>query len=223
MEVNLYSRTRGVNRFKGLAATMRMLAEHGVRVPGADELCAWVEKAPKLSNPALEEAVAAGGGAGLQKALEWSRAVNAAIAAMGDNSRPFPGCREALAADPCADGHRRCFQRQQRGFGGRMDAATALSSIWTSFWARTQAPRRPAFRRFLPRAMRPGHVLMVGDALGDLAAAQHADALFYPILVGKEKTSWERLVSEALPRFLAGTFAGAYQEQLLAEQREILK
>ena len=35
MEVNLYSRTRGVNRFKGLAATMRMLAEHGVRVPGA--------------------------------------------------------------------------------------------------------------------------------------------------------------------------------------------
>ena len=55
------------------------------------------------------------------------------------------------------------------------------------------------------------------------AAAQHADALFYPILVGKEKTSWERLVSEALPRFLAGTFAGAYQEQLLAEQREILK
>lgn len=69
MEVNLYSRTRGVNRFKGLAATMRMLAEHGVRVPGADELCAWVEKAPKLSNPALEEAVAAGGGAGLQKAL----------------------------------------------------------------------------------------------------------------------------------------------------------
>ena len=83
MEVNLYSRTRGVNRFKGLAATMRMLAEHGVRVPGADELCTWVEKAPKLSNPALEEAVAAGGGAGLQKALEWSRAVNAAIAAMG--------------------------------------------------------------------------------------------------------------------------------------------
>ena len=60
MEVNLYSRTRGVNRFKGLAATMRMLAEHGVRVPGADELCTWVEKAPKLSNPALEEAVAAG-------------------------------------------------------------------------------------------------------------------------------------------------------------------
>ena len=56
MEVNLYSRTRGVNRFKGLAATMRMLAEHGVRVPGADELCAWVDKAPKLSNPAAARA-----------------------------------------------------------------------------------------------------------------------------------------------------------------------
>lgn len=68
----------------------------------------------------------------------------------------------------------------------------------------------------------PGHVLMVGDALGDLAAAQHADALFYPILVGKEKRAGAPCL-EVLPRFLAGTFAGAYQEQLLAEQREILK
>ena len=51
MEVNLYSRTRGVNRFKGLAATMRMLAEHGVRVPGADELCTWVEKGPQAFKP----------------------------------------------------------------------------------------------------------------------------------------------------------------------------
>lgn len=101
MEVNLYSRTRGVNRFKGLAATMRMLAEHGVRVPGADELCTWVEKAPKLSNPALEEAVAAGGGAGLQKALEWSRAVNAAIAAMGDDSRPFPAAERPWRRSMC--------------------------------------------------------------------------------------------------------------------------
>ena len=72
-----------------------------------------------------------------------------------------------------------------------------------------------------PRAQRGDNGCIGADGL--LAAAQHADALFYPILVGKEKTSWERLVSEALPRFLAGTFAGAYQEQLLAEQREILK
>ena len=59
--------------------------------------------------------------------------------------------------------------------------------------------------------------------MGDLAAAQHANALFYPILVGKEKESWDRLVNEALPRFLAGTYAGEYQEQMLALQREILR
>ena len=222
MEVNLYSRTRGVNRFKGLAATMRMLAEHGVRVPGADELCAWVEKAPKLSNPALEEAVAAGGGAGLQKALEWSRAVNAAIAAMGDNSRPFPGCREALAAIhvltdtavvSSANSEALAEEWTRHGLVQHMDVVLGQDA----------GTKEACLSALSAKGYAPGHVLMVGDALGDLAAAQHADALFYPILVGKEKTSWERLVSEALPRFLAGTFAGAYQEQLLAEQREILK
>ncbi|MFQ9680156.1 MAG: hypothetical protein ACLRZH_08740 [Ruthenibacterium lactatiformans] len=120
MEVNLYSRTRGVNRFKGLAATMRMLAEHGVRVPGADELCTWVEKAPAFK-PGAGGSRCGRRRRGPAKALEWSRAVNAAIAAMGDDRGRFPAA-ERPGGDPCADGHRRCFQRQQRGFGGRMDA-----------------------------------------------------------------------------------------------------
>ena len=36
------------------------------------------------------------------------------------------------------------------------------------------------------------HVLMIGDAPGDLDAAEKNDVLYYPILVGKEKFSWDR-------------------------------
>lgn len=222
MEVNLYSRTRGINRFKGLASTLRMLSRMEVQVPGTAELCTWVEHAPKLSNPALEQAIAAGGGIGLQKALEWSRAVNEAVAAMGDDSRPFPGCREALAA-----------------IHAKTDTAVvssanseALAEEWTRHGlvehmdivlGQDAGTKEACLVALSAKGYAPGHVLMVGDALGDLDAAQHANALFYPILVGKEKMSWDRLVSDALPRFLAGTFAGSYQDQLLAEQREILK
>ena len=99
-----------------------------------------------------------------------------------------------------------------------------MSSIWTSFGGQDAGTKEACLSALSAKGYAPGHVLMVGDAPGDLAAAQHADALFYPILVGKEKNgAGSALSPEALPRFLAGTFAGAYQEQLLAEQREILK
>ncbi len=222
MEVNLYSRTRGVNRFKGLAATLHMLEQRGVCVPHAQELIHWADTAPKLSNPALEQAVAAGGGEGLAQALEWSRAVNAAVAAMGDDSKPFPGCAGALA--------------RVHEYADTAVVSSANSEALAEEWTRHRladhmdvvlgqdaGTKEACLTALSAKGYAAKHVLMVGDALGDLAAAQHAGALFYPILVGSEEMSWNRLVDEALPRFLAGTFDGDYQEMLLKEQRAILK
>ena len=61
------------------------------------------------------------------------------------------------------------------------------------------------------------HVLMIGDAPGDLNAAQTVGALFYPINPGKEESSWERFLNEACDIFLNGEYAGAYEKKLIAE------
>ena len=58
---------------------------------------------------------------------------------------------------------------------------------------------------------------MIGDAPGDLKAAKEAGALFFPILPGREDESWHKFYDEGFPRFLGNTFAGEYQEALLAE------
>jgi hypothetical protein len=57
---------------------------------------------------------------------------------------------------------------------------------------------------------------MVGDALGDRKAAEANGALFYPIDPGREDESWQRFHDEALPRFFAGTYAGAYMTERIA-------
>ena len=44
----------------------------------------------------------------------------------------------------------------------------------------------------------PQHVLMIGDAPGDLDAARANGALFYPIIPGQEEHSRQRLGEEAL-------------------------
>ena len=61
---------------------------------------------------------------------------------------------------------------------------------------------------------RPGRVLMIGDAPGDLAAAQEAGTLFYPVIPGREDEAWRCFHDEACDRFLGGTYAGAYADGL---------
>jgi len=61
------------------------------------------------------------------------------------------------------------------------------------------------------------HMLMVGDALGDMKAAKANGALFYPINPGGETESWKRFHDEALGRFLDGTYAGDYEKRLFDE------
>ncbi len=66
-----------------------------------------------------------------------------------------------------------------------------------------------------PEKYERDHVLMVGDAPGDLAAARANDALFYPIMPGEEDASWQRFYEEAVPRFFAGRYKGAYMDGLV--------
>jgi phosphoglycolate phosphatase-like HAD superfamily hydrolase len=61
------------------------------------------------------------------------------------------------------------------------------------------------------------HILMIGDAPGDLKAARANDALFYPINPGHEEESWQRFREEAVQKFLAEEYAGAYEAKLIEE------
>ena len=58
---------------------------------------------------------------------------------------------------------------------------------------------------------------MIGDAPGDLKAAEKNGVFFYPILVGKEDCSWDRLRTEAISKLMDGSFGGEYQEKLKRE------
>ena len=61
------------------------------------------------------------------------------------------------------------------------------------------------------------HVLMIGDAPGDMEAAKANDVLFYPILPGNEVESWKRFHDEVFDEFLNGRYAGDYEAGRIAE------
>ena len=96
-EVNLYTMTRGINRFKGLALALREIDEKYKRIDGVDELENWVATAPALSNDGVKAAIEAGGGEVFRKALSWSVKVNESINALPfDVKKPFDGVLERL-------------------------------------------------------------------------------------------------------------------------------
>ena len=218
--VNLYSKSRGINRFPALIEALDWLGrrpevrarEIAIHVPPG--LVAWIGRETKLANPALKREVEATGDADLRQALAWSEAVNESIAGMVRGVPPFPFVRQCLeklqgradvlvvSATPNEALEREWQEHEIAGFA----RAICGQEIGTKKETLAAARRYP-----------PGQTLMIGDAPGDYQAARANDALFFPINPGGEDSSWQRLFEEGRDRFFAGKFAGDYQQQLLAE------
>ncbi len=220
--VNLYSKWRGINRFPALTMTFDLLAEwdevkkREVKIPQVDSLREWIEKETKLGNPALERAVQESNDPVLVRALKWSTAVNDTIANLVRGVPPFPFVRESLetvqgqadmivvSATPCEALDREWEEH---------DIAKYVKVIA----GQEMGNKKEHLAMAIEGRYERNHVLMIGDAPGDMKAARANDALFYPINPWKEDASWERFNTEAFAKFIDGQYAGEYEEKLIAE------
>ena len=86
--VNLYSKTRGVNRFVALLEAFKLLAERkevkarGMQLMDLTPVAEWVAKETKLGNPTLERYAAEVNDPIIDLTLRWSKKVNEDIAGM---------------------------------------------------------------------------------------------------------------------------------------------
>ncbi len=228
--VNLYSTTRGANRFKAVLRSLELCASRAdiaarkVNVPRLASLTNWVDRESKLGNPQLADEINRTANDELQRVMAWSLDVNTSVEKIVRDVPPFPGvvsCLEKMRgkadvivvsqtpaealvrewADQQIDGFVSLIAGQELGTKSEHLAATA---------------GQPGTR------YKKDRVLMIGDAPGDLKAAQSVGALFLPILPGDEERSWARFESEGLDRFFGETFAGEYQTMLLEEFSSVL-
>ena len=99
--VNLYSKTRGINRFPALSNALELLRNRPeviarqVQVPDSEAVDEWISRESKLGNASLEAEVK-GGNEGLQQVFEWSNAVNDAVLDIVHGVPPFPLVRECF-------------------------------------------------------------------------------------------------------------------------------
>jgi len=218
--VNLYSKSRGINRFPALVEVLEWLQKRpevrarGVEIRVPESLRQWMKGETKLGNPALKKAVEADGDPDLKRTLEWSEAVNRTVAGMVRGVPPFPYVRESL-------------QKLSDKADIMVVSATpqeALEREWdehdlTQYVLAICGQEIGTKKESLGAAAKypEGRTLMIGDAPGDHQAAVANGAMFFPVNPGAEEASWRRFYEEGIDRFLSGTFAGEYEASLLAE------
>lgn len=225
--VNLYSRWRGGNRWPSLVRVLDLLAqreevkERGFSVPATDRLKEFLASGRPQSDAGLRQWAGAHPHADFDRALGWSQAVNDAIAAMVHGVPPFPFVGDCLVA----------MKNQADLMVVSATPVEALEREWSEHGLAAHmgliAGQELGSKQQHLELMAGGryakdHVLLVGDAPADRDAAHAAGALFYPINPGAEAASWKRLRDEAAGKFFAGTYAGAYEADLITAFEKLL-
>jgi len=225
---DLFSKTRGANRHK---TTKRILTEllpshpmtkaRQFEVPQFPHYFAWVEDEDSLLSNAglaqkIEQTTDPEAKDQLQHALRWSEKVNEAIKDIVKNMPPFPYVQASL-------------EKMQKSADVIVVSSTpceALTREWqehdiadyVDLIAGQEMGKKKQHLDYATNGRyENNHVLMIGDAPGDMDAARANNALFYPVMPGREVESWQRFHDEAFDKFINDKYAGDYEQQLIAE------
>jgi HAD superfamily hydrolase (TIGR01549 family) len=225
---DLFSKTRGANRhitakriISELLPSHPMVKTRNFKVPQYPHYFKWVEDPNSLlSNEGLKMAIDAASSneekKELEHALAWSKRVNWSIKEIVKNIPPFPMVRESLEK-----------------LSGKVDMIVvsstpteALQREWeehniASYMSVIAGQEMGKKNEHLQMAAsgkyEEDHILMIGDAPGDMKAAKVNNALFYPIIPGEEEKAWERFYNEGIDKFLNEEYKGDYEQELIYE------
>ena len=224
--VNLYSKWRGTNRFPALIKVFDLLREwpevlkRNVEIPIAQPLRDWINRESKLGNPALKAEVERTDNPVLKQVLAWSNAVNATIADIVSGIPPFP-----YVCD--------CLKKISEWADIIVCSGTpgeALTREWEEnniagyplCIAGQEMGKKKEHLQLVCGKYQEGHVLMVGDAPGDMEAAKANNLPFYPINPAHEEYSWELFHKVVTNKFYNGNYTADYEEKLIDEFNKLL-
>ena len=175
--VNLYSKWRGINRFLALIKTFELLRDwpeamrRGVGIPEVPTLQAWIDSGAPLANASLKAEADRTDDPILRKTLEWSEAVNRSIADIVEGIPPFPYFRESVErVQTKADII--CVSATPGEALAREWAEHDIARYAAVIAGQEMGSKKEHLKLAAGDKYQKDHVLMIGDAPGDMAAAR---------------------------------------------------
>ena len=190
----------------------------GLEAPWAGDVIVENKNLYKLSNESLKRQIEKyPDSISLKKALLWSNDVNESITKLPEEKiLPYEKVKDAL------------IYAHQKADIAIVSSANlkAVLDEWTRHkliehtdivLAQDSGTKDYCISKLLEKGYDTNNVLMCGDALGDLKAAQKNNVMFYPIRVNHEKESWEEFIDIALNKLIDHTYKDKYQEEKIQE------
>ncbi len=220
--INLYSMTRGINRFPGLLLTFKEVEKFGLKIDGLDEFSEFMEKRSSLSEQGVIEWIEKRPSIIMEKVLQWSRLGDKLFEKATENLPPFVSCKKTI--------------EYMNGRANMMVVSAASSRGLQKDWSNAGISDKVDFiagqefgekKQQLLYAKSKGfdleRMLMVGDAPGDYEAAVGAGVMFYPIIPGKENECWDKLRNIYFDMFISDKYDRNVEAKLYKEFEEFLK
>jgi len=219
---NLYSADRGKNRFLGLLHALDALGESfSMVVDNTSPLRDFIKNGGGLSNDALKSWLTKHPSPMLDRVLQWSLRSDQLFEEYTRGLLPFANIEDAL----------KCMVEKadvmvvSSASGAGLDKDWSFSGLtkYTSLIAGQETgTKKEQLKMAANGKYPPEKILMIGDAIGDLEAAQSIDALFFPIMPGSEEDSWLFLKEEALNCFFNNNYKGDYENKLVLKFKDFL-
>ncbi len=222
----LYSCYRGLNRFLGLCKTFELLndwsdARDHAALPDPADLRTYCDSGLPLCNATIKAEAERIGSPLLAEAHKWSVELNVSIDTKMADPPPFQGAEEALKRISGSSDAIVISQTQSTALlkdWYRDDLAKYVSVIaGPELGSKIDHFTMSAVDRYPATS-----ILMIGDAPGDMAAAQAIGCNFFPINPGLEVESWQCFMDEAYSNFISGGFSEDDQKELITKFKALL-
>ncbi len=221
-KINLFSKSRGINRFSGLLMLFDKLQEEKLSPYDHSSLRDFCESGKSMSNKALEEFIEDNPDDFLNEVLEWSRISDLLFEKETLTLMPFRSVRPAL---------KKAYEKADISVVSS-SSTEGLHADWQKYslfdyvtyvlgkdsGSKQQQLKDAAFGKYESEK-----ILIIGDAISDMEVAKSIGALFYPIIPGREENCWRRLEEKALDAFFEGRYKGDYEDRLITEFLEVLE
>jgi len=220
--INLYSKTRGINRFHGLDLILQYVAQYGYTYEGYEEFHNWFMTTNQFSVNSIKKQMETATNLNcFELALEWSRRVNEEIEKLPMSSY-FDGVFDAIqtASKSCdlvgvSSANPQAVQFEWNTLG--------IAKYFSMIACQDKGTKSNIILDSLKNGYEKENTIMLGDAVGDLEAAKNNGVWFFPIIPKHEVECWRIFIKECLPRLINGTFDINYQQALIDDFYRILE
>lgn len=215
-KINLYSTTRGINRFSGLLLLFKSMQSKGIDVPEYSSFEKFMNSGTELSNDGLEQYLKNTNDSFLKEVLLWSKKSDEKFKIETQHLKPFKYVENALKT-ACKYADIAVISSASYDSLKKSWREGGIIQYVSHIMGQEQGSKTEQLKKLAQNSYNPDKTLMIGDAPGDIKSAKAVGALFYPILTNHEENSWKMFCDTAFEKFIAGAYKGDFENRLISD------